>query len=126
MLLKKHSITPYDDTIISYLDHLIRAETRMVDAAGASTEQLNMLKRYHDEYQQIIRLLERQMVPDANIESLGEDGVKQLLRHLYTLKHWGKKLHDLITDTGSAGMSTYREQPCHISKVKENSTSSWW
>jgi len=111
LFLKKNSITPYNDAMLAYLDHLIKEEMDKVQIAGADRERLDNLLRHRREHVQQVEVLSKNMDSGSMEELLDEAGVEALVEHLYRLKHWGKNLRDIKNKAEEAHLDSYRERP---------------
>ena len=123
LFLKKNSITPYNDAMLAYLDHLIKEETDKVQIANADRERLDNLLRHRREHVQQVEVLSKNMDSGSTEELLDEGGVEALVEHLYRLKHWGKNLRDIKNKAEEAHLDSYRERPYrpHQSRSSSNS-----
>lgn len=111
LFLKKNSITPYNDAMLAYLDHLIKEEVDKVNIAGGGRERLDNLLRHRREHIQQVEVLSKNMDSGPTDELLDETGVEELVEHLYQLKHWGKNLRDIKDQAEAAHLDSYRERP---------------
>jgi hypothetical protein len=111
LFLKKNSITPYNDAMLAYLDHLIKEEMDKIQIAGADRERLDNLLRHRREHVQQVEVLSKNMDSGSTEELLDEAGVEALVEHLYRLKHWGKNLRDIKNKAEEAHLDSYRERP---------------
>lgn len=123
LFLKKNSITPYNDAMLAYLEHLIKEEVDKVNVAGGGRERLEGLLRHRLEHLQQVEVLTKNMESGSNNELLDEAGVEDLVEHLYQLKHWGKNLRDIKDNAEANHLATYRERPYRLQG--RNSSSSW-
>lgn len=124
LFLKKNSITPYNDAMLAYLDHLIKEETEKVQIAGGDRDRLDNLLRHRLEHVQQVEVLTKSMASGGNEELLDEAGVEDLVEHLYKLKHWGKNLRDIKNNAEATHQAAYRERPFRP-QTSRHSTSSW-
>jgi hypothetical protein len=112
LFLKKNSITPYNDAMLAYLDHLIKDEVDKVQIANGKRERLDNLLRHRREHVEQVKVLSHNMGDGPNEEVLDEFGVETLVNHLYNLKHWGKNLRDNKDKAEAAHQQAgYRERP---------------
>jgi hypothetical protein len=123
LFLKKNSITPYNDAMLAYLEHLIKEEVDKVNVAGGGRERLEGLLRHRLEHLQQVEVLTKNMESGSNNELLDEAGVEDLVEHLYQLKHWGKNLRDIKDNAEANHLATYRERPYRLQG--RHSSSSW-
>ena len=110
VFLQKHSITPYNDAMEEYLNHLIKEEKGKVNAGG-SCHRLENLERHLSEHVQQCKVLEKNITGGSASEVLDETGVEDLVYHLYCLKHWGKNLQDIKDKAEADHLAEYREKP---------------
>jgi hypothetical protein len=57
---------------------------------------------------------------NANFKPLDEAGVSQLVKQLYSLKHFGKNLQNVKNVTARAHQATYRERPHRLPRNQNN------
>ncbi len=57
---------------------------------------------------------------NANFKPLDEAGVSQLVKQLYSLKHFGKSLQNVKNVTARAHQATYRERPHRLPRNQNN------
>ncbi|CAJ2504651.1 Uu.00g120450.m01.CDS01 [Anthostomella pinea] len=102
LFLKNHSITPYNDAMIAYLDEMIKEERQVVQhahtrklAVPENEQRLANLEESKRAYQERINILETHMKADNNVRLLDEQGVDDLVNKLYNLKYWGKTLQGM-------------------------------
>ncbi|KAI1419081.1 hypothetical protein F5Y12DRAFT_789359 [Xylaria sp. FL1777] len=100
VFLKKHSITPYNDATLEYLDMLIYDEKAKVQVGGSRTR-LESLVEDRQHHEELYRVLD-------------EEGVARKVQELYKLKHFGNNLHSVKNAISSAHQSTYRERPYRV------------
>jgi len=124
LFLKKHSITPYNDATLAYLDILIQDEQAKIDAAlssnipvEANKKRLSALTEDKRRHIELVDVLTQSMKSNANFKVLDEAGVDHVVRGLYNLKHFGKNLQSVKHTIASAHRATYRERPYRIQRV---------
>jgi hypothetical protein len=76
----------YNNATLEYLNFQIEEERAKV-WAGGSKRRLDVLTQDRDKYNEIIEALTCDTQSDSNWHPLTDDGVDQLLRQLYNLKH---------------------------------------
>jgi hypothetical protein len=81
---------------------------------GGNPERLNGLEQYRAEYQVLIQVLTNNMESDEGCQLLDEDGVDQLVKKLYSLKHYGESLREIRDVVEVAHAATYREKPYRV------------
>ncbi|KAH0556291.1 hypothetical protein GP486_005782 [Trichoglossum hirsutum] len=113
LFLRKHSITPYNDAIIEYLEFLINDERSKVHWGG-SRERLDALETYRLEYEELIATLNISIEDGDDKPLLDETGVCRLVKSLYTLKHYGESLRGLGDVVQAAQAAGYREKPARL------------
>lgn len=111
LFLKKNSITPYNDVVLVYLDHLIKKETARMVAGGRGSRLLDSLQRNRREHLQNVDILSKNMTKGLTEELLDEARVEDPVDHLYRLKHWGKNLREMKDQVEATHLSCYREKP---------------
>jgi hypothetical protein len=110
LFLKMNSITPYNDEMLAYLDEQIKEEKQIVNSTRTSQDRLNGLLRTRKEYEQQIRILEKEMDAGGSKRPLDERDVEKLVLKLYSLKGWGQSLKDIKTAAEYYGGATYNER----------------
>ncbi|OAP57288.1 hypothetical protein AYL99_08026 [Fonsecaea erecta] len=111
--LKHHSITPYNDATLEYLDHLIKEEKSKV-AVGGKRQRLDAFERYRREYKELVNLFESNLDQSKNEELLDAKGVDKLVKRLYSLKHYGADLRKLRDAVVIAHAASIRERPYRV------------
>ena len=111
VFLKQNSITPYNDAMLDYLDHLINDETHKVAMIRGGHHRLDSLKRNRREHMEEVAVLSKAMAEGSTDGLLDEVGVEELVEHLYQLKHWGKNLQVLKDRAEAARLNSYYEHP---------------
>ncbi|KIY01181.1 uncharacterized protein Z520_02733 [Fonsecaea multimorphosa CBS 102226] len=111
--LKHHSITPYNDATLEYLDHLIKEEKSKV-AIGGKRQRLDAFEQYRREYKELVNLFESNLDQGRNEELLDATGVDKLVKQLYSLKHYGADLRKLRDTVVIAHNASIRERPYRV------------
>lgn len=111
--LKHHSITPYNDATLEYLDHLIREETSKVQVGG-KRQRLDAFEQYRREYMELVKVFETNLDQGNDEELLDATGVDGIVKQLYSLKHYGADLRKLRDVVAIAHAATYRERPYRV------------
>ncbi|KAK8063208.1 hypothetical protein PG996_007860 [Apiospora saccharicola] len=133
LYLKKKSISPYNDAMIEYLDFLINDEKRQIAHCNANgvdvkknEERLDALVQSRSNYEQRIKILEREMSKsDESYALLDEQGVDDQVQKLYNLKHFGKNLKAMREMVDWSKTAGFREQELRPRIAKNMSTLSW-
>lgn len=115
VFLQKHSITPYNDAMEDYLNHLIKEERGKV-SMGGSKERLDNLERHLKEHVEQRKVLRDNIRQGSRDDLLDEAEVESLVDHLYRLKHWGANLRDIKTKAEADHLAEYREKPYRTGK----------
>ncbi|KAL1892594.1 hypothetical protein Sste5346_006879 [Sporothrix stenoceras] len=122
LFLKKHSITPYNDATLEYLDMLIQEETQKAHVSRDTTK-LTQLRSAHMAHIELVKTLEDSMTDGgdrANSSNgggpLDEAGVEAVVRDLYNLEHFGAMLRDVKDGVTAAHQATYRERPFKVQR----------
>lgn len=110
LFLKMNSITAYNDEMIAYLDEQIKEAKQTLNETRTSKDRLDGLQRTRKEYEQHIRILEKEMRAGQTRKPLDERDIELLVKKLYKLKHWGQNLKDIKTAAENYGSSTYHER----------------
>ncbi|RYP87652.1 hypothetical protein DL770_004731 [Monosporascus sp. CRB-9-2] len=126
LFLKRNSITPYNDAMISYLDALIKDEQNLIgfhnsqgDTLPGNKKRLKSLEESKNEYQVRIKALETQMRSSDNIELLDEKGVEDMVKKLYSLPLWGSRLQGMRRMVEWSKAENFREQQFRPKVKKE-------
>ena len=70
-----------------------------------------------------MNILTLNMSNNANFKPLDEEGVSQLVKQLYSLKHFGKSLQNVKNVTARAHQATYRERPHRLPRSQNKAKS---
>jgi len=96
--LKLNAITPYNDAMAEYLNHLIKEERDKV-SIGGSDRTLNSLEATLIEYHENTKILETSMSDvDSNVldEILSPIHIRTIVHELYMLEHSGSKIKEAL------------------------------
>ena len=122
LFLKNHSITPYNEGELSYLDRLIESERGRMELSG-DRALLEQLLRQRQEYVQQVEVFSKSMENDSTGHSLDEAGVEDLVTKLYHLKLFGNSIRGTIDRSSDVyPSSNYRDQPYRSRKKDFPST----
>ncbi|KAI9780418.1 MAG: hypothetical protein M1839_006692 [Geoglossum umbratile] len=110
LFLRMNSITAYNDEMLAYLDEQIKEARQTVNATRLSKGRLDGLERTRKEYEQQIRVLEKEMAAGDMRKPPDERDVEKLVQKLFRMKCWGQNLKDIKTTTDYYGSSKYRER----------------
>jgi len=113
IFLKKHSITPYNDKTLAYLDFMIKEERAKVEAGG-NRKKLDGLEEDRRKHEETVKVLTLNMKNNPKCGPLSEEGVDRQVNQLYNLKHFGKNLRAVKQTIASAHEATYRERPFRV------------
>lgn len=114
IFLKKHSITPYNDATLEYLDMLIQEEEQKA-RVSRDLAKLENLRKDYTAHTELVRTLESSMTGDTTSDGqLDEAGVEAVVHDLYDLQHFGQMLRDVKDGVTEAHQSTYRERPFKV------------
>ncbi|KAJ8130220.1 hypothetical protein O1611_g3412 [Lasiodiplodia mahajangana] len=114
LFLKQHSITPYNDAKLAYLEMRIREEEAKVRIGGNRTD-LDTFMNDRAHYEKYVEVLTRMNDKySSRYLALNEVDVARNVEELYDLKHFGKNLQSVKNTVSSAHQSTYRERPYRI------------
>jgi GTPase SAR1 family protein len=92
--LKKNAISPYNDELLKYLDHLIREEEGKKSAGANNQDVIKRLFEMKSKYEEEKRaFLEAKTDDTLNIDSAE---VKKSINELFKLKHNGNQLEKII------------------------------
>jgi len=94
--LKRNSITPYNDAMLDYMNHLIKEEEDKVKLGGNATARDVMIVT-RDEYTEEIKILERNMeLSGSDAAVLSPTQVQDAVKKLFSLKHYGEALKSAL------------------------------
>ncbi|KAF5625550.1 hypothetical protein F25303_11282 [Fusarium sp. NRRL 25303] len=102
--LREHSANAFNDATEKYYDQLIKIETGKIQygkynriKVDANMRKLKGLTNDRDRHLELVKTIQENMhAPRDQTEALlTQDGVEQLIRDLYNLKHFGKSLRSL-------------------------------
>ncbi|KAI9773661.1 MAG: hypothetical protein M1840_006935 [Geoglossum simile] len=111
LFLKLNSITAYNDEMLAYLDEQIKEARQTVNATQTSKDRLDGLERTRKEYEQHIRILEKEMQQAGqSIKPPDERDIERLVANLYGMEKWGKNLEDMKTAVDYYRSATYDER----------------
>ncbi|KAG5817420.1 hypothetical protein H9Q74_000674 [Fusarium xylarioides] len=105
--LREHSANAFNDATEKYYDQLINIETGKIQFGkdnrinvDANKRKLKGLADDRDRHLELVKTIQESMhAPRDQTEALlTQDGVEQLIRDLYNLKHFGKSLRSLRDD----------------------------
>jgi hypothetical protein len=96
--------------MIAYLDEQIKEAKQTLNETRTSKDRLDGLQRTRKEYEQHIRILEKEMRAGQTRKPLDERDIELLVKKLYKLKHWGQNLKDIKTAAENYGSSPYQER----------------
>ncbi|KAF5566305.1 hypothetical protein FNAPI_1222 [Fusarium napiforme] len=105
--LREHSANAFNDATEKYYDQLIKVETDKIQYGkdkrinvDANRRKLKGLTDDRDRHLELVKTIQENMhAPRDQTEALlTQDGVEQLIRDLYNLKHFGKSLRSLRDD----------------------------
>ncbi|KAF5989698.1 hypothetical protein FBULB1_701 [Fusarium bulbicola] len=102
--LREHSANAFNDATEKYYDQLIKIETGKIQFGKDNRINVDTNKRKlkgltddRDRHLELVRTIQKNM-HDQTEALLTQDGVEQLIRDLYNLKHFGKSLRSLRDD----------------------------
>ena len=117
--LKTYAITPYNDALLDYLDHLISVE-KQKEQAGGSNSVRNGLEKLKQRYQEQIDLLLTEMSRvDSSVQVMTTEQVGEKVKSLCNLKHAGQYFKKMMQTTKSC-RSHMEEIPVPPSQAKKN------
>ena len=116
--LRTNSITPYNDALLAYLDHLIKEEEAKAQAGG-NRRRLNALQDDRTQHEEEIQVLKDNLERDPDDPScrpLTQQDVNDKVQELYRLKHFGKNLEAVTKSISAVHEATYREIPHRVAR----------
>lgn len=113
LFLKKHSITPYNDATIEYLDFLIKDEKGKV-ACGGSRQLLDSLEKYRQQHEELIKVFQSNPQTGSSDKLPDEQGIERIINGLLNLKHFGQQLCELKDTNEQSHESTVREKSTRL------------
>ncbi len=121
--LKQNAITPYNDALASYLEHLISEEEQKVNIGGKN-ETLEGLKKMKKEYDEQVKVLESAMGDGNKENKITLDDIKKLEKELLSMEISGDDLKNIIegSEVAKSNNRNYKEyqipQPKNRIKLK--------
>lgn len=108
------------DAVLEYLEYLIDQERMKVDAGGM-TSKLKRLQNYRAEHEERVKVLDKSMQGSVERKLLADNGIRQLLDHLYGMKHNGRNLQAIVTiNERGTPRANYREKAFNVK------AGHWW
>lgn len=110
--LKNNAITPYNDAMLEYMDHLIKEE-KSKTSVGGSDKVLKSLEKTRAAYEKQIFVLDEAMRQGKGVKVLSPEEVEGLVKKLYKLKHNGKALEKALSVLNETrnNVAIYQEVP---------------
>ena len=99
--LKTNAVTPYNDAVLGYLDHLISVEKDKVAASGKQ-EELKRLQELRSTYSEEIKVVQTAIDKGGSTALLRPDYIKQKIYELHQLKHAGPQFSKIMATVQSA------------------------
>ncbi|RVD82096.1 uncharacterized protein DFL_006532 [Arthrobotrys flagrans] len=124
IFLERNSITPYNDSMLEYLDLLIKEEKAKV-AVGGRQDRLSRLEEDRKRYQELIQLFTSNIKQVDGYTVLDEKGVDKKIEDLFNLPHYGQMLKEAVDVVDTTHTNTYREQSYSVIPKKKKKRS-WW
>jgi hypothetical protein len=114
--LKRHSIIPYNDATLEYLDHQIDEEKKKVQAGGDTYKDatLKAMQKYRAEHVEKVRILDLAMKRGEDDKFIGDSQIPQQLESLYALPQYGSDFRKLMEQTEKAAQATNRERSYNV------------
>lgn len=122
VFLTKNAMAPINDTTVEYLDMLIQDELTNIEASkkfGLSVDKnKEKLKALRKDRQAHLELVEAFQENNYEFQDrhLTKQGIQDLVKSLYNLKHFGKDLKSLESTITSSHKATLRERPFRVSR----------
>ncbi|XP_021951832.2 uncharacterized protein LOC110848817 [Folsomia candida] len=109
--LRLNAITPYNNAMAGYIAHFIHVEkNKLATAGGGNPKVLEGLLEMQANYEKQMEVLEEAMQqPDCG-PPLTPEELDQLVQRLYTMKHNGKLLMEMMETSQSAAESCFTEK----------------
>ena len=110
VFLRKNSLAAYNDSLVAYLDHLIKEEQMKVQNGGSDQRLLSLTEERH-KHKEAIEIIMQNINSNVKPTDVSEVAVDRLVKQLYNLKHFGTNLKNLQSGIAKAHQATYREIP---------------
>ncbi|EFX02788.1 aaa ATPase domain containing protein [Grosmannia clavigera kw1407] len=111
IFLKKHSITPYNDATLEYLDMLIQEEEQKARVSRDNTK-VGDLRKDYAAHIELVKTLENSMAEGTSGSvQLDDMDVEAVVHELYDLPHFGRMLRDVKNGVVDAHQAINRERP---------------
>lgn len=114
--LKHNAITPYNDAMLEYMDHLIKEEEKKIKVGGRQ-QTLDLMQLSRDSYQKQTEILDKEMARGDSANVLNPSDVDKVVKKLYGLKHNGKSIKDALDAVKNSHGKIHQYQEV-ISKYK--------
>ncbi|KAK4221081.1 P-loop-containing protein [Podospora fimiseda] len=111
--LKRHSIEPYNDATIEYVDHLINQEKVKIESGG-SKQVLYNLEKYKTQHIEKVKAITKAMERGDDSFLLDDKGIWQLVTTLYGLPHFGEDLKKIMQINQKAADGAFREKSFNV------------
>ncbi|EEU42912.1 uncharacterized protein NECHADRAFT_47318 [Fusarium vanettenii 77-13-4] len=122
VFLSKNAMTPINDSTVEYLDMLIHDEESKVESGrqlgfpvDKNKETLKNLRRDRQAHLDLVEAYQ-QNTHRVSDQQLTGKGIDDLVKSLYSLKHFGQNLKSLENTITSSHRATYRERPFRVSR----------
>jgi hypothetical protein len=138
LFLKAYAMTPINDATLDYINMLIQDEEMKVQGGRQlghnvdfNVKRLQSLKKDRDAHIELVNTLKENMKApqQPGDHLLDEQGVDDLVKRLYSLKHFGKNLQSVKNTVAASHQATYRERPYRVpqrgGRPSYGSQSSW-
>ncbi|EZG58883.1 putative Aaa ATPase domain protein [Gregarina niphandrodes] len=107
VFLKQNALLTYNDATLEYLERTMKEERAKV-SLGGSRDNLDSLIQYEKKYKQLLQTLQDHV--DSGKKPMDAAGAEELMRRLYSLKHYGTHLEKMRETFDAVGCSG-REKP---------------
>ncbi|UPK94949.1 hypothetical protein LCI18_005884 [Fusarium solani-melongenae] len=124
VFLTKNVMAPINDTTVGYLDMLIEDEITSFEASkklglavdkDKKKEKIKALRKDRQAHLELVEAFQ-QNNHEFQDQHLTKEGIQDLVKSLYNLKHFGKDLKSLESTITSSHKATLRERPFRVSR----------
>ncbi|GBG82397.1 hypothetical protein CBR_g34773 [Chara braunii] len=111
VFLKANAITPYNDSTLEYLGHLIDEETTLRDAGKGNSEILNGLVKLRQDYEEEVRILTTAMNDPSGASApstfITPEQIKSSVQDLFALEVNGSNIEKAVEELEKARVAHF-------------------
>ncbi|RUS20586.1 hypothetical protein BC937DRAFT_94878 [Endogone sp. FLAS-F59071] len=119
--LKHNAITPYNDSLKEYLDHLIQVQKSLNESGSKNKETIIGLEKMKESYVQELKILDKVMSPNLEIpQPITPTSISEMVDDLYNLKIYGPNIKELVHKLKEAKIKEHFERREYIYQPPSN------